>query len=91
MVMKMRRYADGGKVELPPKSTRVIKPVQLPPPKPGPKPKAIKRYADGGKVAVKFRKGEPRYSAMDAVRGTIRRKREQELGLKDGGKVKRKR
>lgn len=107
MVMKVRHYADGGKVELPPKETRVIKPTPLPPPKSGPKPKKIKRYADGGKVTS----GKPtmprprptpatpkappkpdtreRRSTIDIMRGKTRREQEMALGLKDGGKVKR--
>lgn len=88
MVMKVRHYADGGKVVLPGPETRRIKPAPLPPPKKGPKPKKL---ADGGKIAMKGRKSSTRVSAMDAIRGTVRRRQEQALGLRDGGKVKRKR
>lgn len=54
-------------------------------------------YADGGKVAKKEpKKGRGRTtqmesrSARDAVSGSHRRRQMKELGLKDGGEVKRK-
>jgi hypothetical protein len=63
MIMKVRHYADGGKVE---------KPAPKPAPKPEPKP-------------------EEKRSLMDIMSGKTRREREKELGLKDGGKVKKRR
>ena len=94
MITKPRHYADGGKVQLPGPETRKLRPPPpMPPPKKGEKPKKIepKKYADGGKVAVKLhKKPKPaQASTVDIMRGKTRREREQALGLKDGGKVKR--
>lgn len=48
MVIKVRHYADGGKVQLPGPETRKMKPLPpMAPPKKGPPPK---KMADGGKV-----------------------------------------
>lgn len=113
MVMKVRRYADGGKVELPgPETRKISTPIKLPPPKSGPKPKKVaKKFADGGKVMAKPssprpkpplvrgghkieplpRAPERRASAVDIMRGKTRREQEAALGLKDGGKVKKRR
>ena len=102
MVMKARKYADGGKVVLPGPETRKIKPAPLPPPQRGPKPEKVKtkKYADGGKVSSEKPPPrpkppppkpapEPKRSLMDIARGKTRREQERALGLKDGGKVKR--
>lgn len=107
MVHRVEKYSDGGKVIMPPRNPP--KPVQMPRPESGPKPKKIgKRYADGGSVTRGARKptnpkpppppapkstrdtiAAPKpASAADAIRNQNRRK-EQLLGLKNGGKVRR--
>jgi hypothetical protein len=101
MVATVVKYSDGGKVVMPPRNPP--KPVQMPRPQAGPKPKRVatnprprpKAYADGGKVARKGPKttrdtiAAPKSaSAADAMRNQ-RTRQEQLLGLKDGGKVRR--
>lgn len=51
----------------------------------------VHQYADGGKIVKAAAKGSKRpekFSTVDALRGTMRRKQEQALGLRDGGPVK---
>lgn len=74
-----QKFAKGGKGS------------RRPPLKPSPGQVVGGTLAAGAAAAAyeKLRRREERTSTMDAIRGATRRQREQELGLKKGGKVRR--